>query len=316
MSGRTRVGRAGGTMSDRTMKQEMSEISDRIEELRQAGLARVRAEDYEQALSLYDRALELASGDEEKRELITINKADVLIATGQTGPEVQQLAMILMRRRNPHHTFLAAYALMYKHRLNQETKRAIFYGEIALATADAASEPFWKLAALNDLGINYEMDSQFAKAIECFEQALTLTDAVDSPAEQQFGRTALVQNLGYNKLLVNETTEGVRLLLSVLDKIDGQGSLADAYIDLCYGYLDLDKLEHARHFGELGLELSLDPRQTRNAHYLLGEVFYKSGDVERADHHFEQLAKFYPQFRNLKSLLFAIDLRGMVNLKL
>lgn len=293
-----------------------NQANDRIEELRQAGLARVRAEDYDAALALYDEALLLVVDDEDKLELLTINKADVLIALGQQGVEVQQLPSILMRRRNPHHVFLAAYALMYKHRLHQETKRAIFYGEIALETANQSDQPFWKLAALNDLGINYEMDSQFAKAIECFEQAIVLTDAVSSTTEQQFGRTALIQNLGYNKLLVNETTEGIRLLMSVLDKIDGQGSLCDAYIDLCYGYLDLDKLEHARHFGELGLELALDPRQTRNAHYLLGEVFYKSGDVEQAEHHFEQLAKFYPQFRNLKSLLFAIDLRGMVNLKL
>jgi tetratricopeptide (TPR) repeat protein len=308
MPGLMKPGRAGVTM--------FNQANDRVEELRQAGLARVRAEEYDEALGYYDAALALVSDDEDKHELLVINKADVLIALGRQGAEIQQLPSILMRRRNPHHVFLAAYALMYKHRLHQETKRAIFYGEIALETANQSDEAFWKLAALNDLGINYEMDSQFARAIECFEQALQLTDAVSSTTEQQFGRAALVQNLGYNKLLVNETEEGVRLLLSVLDKIDGQGSLSDAYIDLCYGYLDLNQLEHARHFGEMGLELALDPRQTRNGHYLLGEVAYKLGDVEKAEFHFEQLAKFYPQFRNLKSLLFAIDLRGMVNLKL
>jgi hypothetical protein len=40
------------------------------------------------------------------------------------------------------------------------------------------------------------------------------------------------------------------------------------------------------------------------------------GDVDAAEEHFEQLARFYPQFRHLKSLLFAIDLRSMINLKL
>ena len=68
--------------------------------------------------------------------------------------------------------------------------------------------------------------------------------------------------------------------------------------------------------GEAGLELATDPRQVRNAHYLLGEAAYKMNDTDAAEHHFEQLARFYPQFRNLKSLLYAIDLRGMVNLKL
>ena len=39
-------------------------------------------------------------------------------------------------------------------------------------------------------------------------------------------------------------------------------------------------------------------------------------DIERAELHFDKLAAFYPDFRHLKSLLFAIDLRSMVNLKL
>jgi tetratricopeptide (TPR) repeat protein len=75
-------------------------------------------------------------------------------------------------------------------------------------------------------------------------------------------------------------------------------------------------LERARHFGEAALELASEPRQIRNAHYLLGEVAYKSGDIELAEFHFDKLAAFYPDFRHLKTLLFAIDLRAMVNLKL
>ena len=76
--------------------------------------------------------------------------------------------------------------------------------------------------------------------------------------------------------------------------------------------------EHAkaRFYGEAGLSLASESRQVRNAHYLLGEAAYKSGDTDAAEFHFDELAKFYPQFRNLKNLLFAIDLRGMVNLKL
>ena len=42
----------------------------------------------------------------------------------------------------------------------------------------------------------------------------------------------------------------------------------------------------------------------------------KTGDTVTADFHFGELARFYPAFKNLKSLLFAIDLRGMVNFKL
>src|SRR5512135_3329665 len=83
---------------------------ERVEELRQAGLAKVRENELEDALGFYDEALALCE-DDETRELVTINKADALIALERSGPEVQELARVIMRRRNPRHVFLAAYAL-------------------------------------------------------------------------------------------------------------------------------------------------------------------------------------------------------------
>jgi tetratricopeptide (TPR) repeat protein len=293
----------------------MSELNPRIEELRQEALAKVRSEEFDEALVMYDEALSLAS-DEEVRELITINKAHALIAADRTGPEVKALPMILMRRRNVHHTVLASYALLYTHRLANETKRAIFYGQIALEADKQTGLPFWTLAVLNELGIVYEVDSQFPKAIECFDQALALIATLDDASQQQFSRVAIYQNLGYNRLLVGDTVEGIRMIEGILDQILVPSSLSDSYIDLCYGYLDLSDYEKARHYGETGLSLASEPRQVRNAHYLLGEAAYKLGDVEEAERHFEHLARFYPQFRHLKSLLFAIDLRSMINLKL
>lgn len=292
-----------------------SPVLNEVESLRQSALAHVRNEEYDEALSLYDQAL-ASTVEEELRELITINKADALIAMERSGPEVQQLPMILMRRRNHHHTFLAAYALMYKHRLQNEPKRGIFYGQVAIDAAAAASEPMWKLGALNELGIIYESDSQFTSAIDCFRQALELIDAVSDRNDQSFGRVAIVQNLAYSKLQVGEIEEALALIHGVLDRIQVPSTVADSHLDLCYGYLELQDFDHARQYGEIGLAQALEPRQVRNAHYLLGEVAYKSGDVETASFHFDELARHYPEFRNLKSLLFAIDLRSMVNFRL
>ena len=288
---------------------------NRIDDLRQEALALTRRQQFEEAIGLYDEALALAS-DEETRELLTLNKADTMIALERSGPEVQALPMILMRRRNAHHAFLAAYALMYKFRLANDTKRSIFYGQVALDAAGEADEAVWKIAALNDLGIVYEIDSQFANAISCFEQALACIDSVDNSVEQAFTRVAVVGNLGYNKLLIHETLEGLRLMHSVIDSIESQNLRAESYIDLCYGYLDLEQYQKAMYYGEMGLETATEERQIRNAHYLLGEAAYKLDDIEKASSHFDELARYYPQFRNLKSLLFAIDIRSMLNLKL
>jgi tetratricopeptide (TPR) repeat protein len=295
----------------------MSELNSRIEELRQEALAKVRSEEFDDALAMYDEALSLAT-DEEVRELLTINKAETLIVVDRGGPEVQALPMILMRRRNARHTFLAAYALMYKHSLANESKRAIFYGQIALDAANEADQSIWKLRVLNEFGLVYQTDSQFAKAMECFEQALACMEQVGEGTDISFSRVAIIGNLGYNKMISGETREGLQLTHRVLDVIDEvpQHVKSDAYLDLCYGYLDLDEYEKARGYGELALQFAWEDRQVRNAHYLIGETAYKAGDIETAELHFEQLAKFYPEFRHLKSLLFAIDLRSMINLKL
>ena len=284
------------------------------EDLRQQALLSVRRNELEKALELYDLAL-AAAVDEEFRELITINKADVLIAMEQTTGEVQKLPAIVMRRRNPHHTFLAAYALTYKHRLQNDVKRGIFYAQIALDTSLEANEPLWQLGAWNELGSLYEIDGDFQKAISSFERALDLVSHVADAGEQQLSRGAALQNLGASRMLNGEVNEGLALIHEALPFIVSPSSLAEAYIDLCYGYIEREQLDEAQRWGNMGLDLASENRQVRNAHYLLGEAAYKRGDLETAQFHYGKLAKFYPNFRHLKNLLMAVDLRSMVNLK-
>ncbi len=289
-------------------------IMTTAEELRQAALAKVRSGALDEALDLYDEARALAT-DDEARELITINKADALIAADRTGPEVQALPAILMRRRNPRNSFLAAYALLYKYRSAGETKRAMFYGQIAHEIAVETNQVFWKIATLNELGVAYEIDSKFEQAVECFEEAIATIAELDDPTEHELSFGLALENLGAAKLQMGRTHDGIDCILRAMPSLQSPVAIAEAHIDLCYGYLDIEQYDEARHHGESGLALAAEERQTRNAHYLLGEACYKVDDIEAAEFHFDELARFYPQFRNLKSLLFAIDLRSMLNLK-
>jgi tetratricopeptide (TPR) repeat protein len=286
----------------------------RAEELRQSALAKVRANELETALELYDQALALTA-DEEAHELITINKADTMIALERSGPEVQALAKIVMRRRNPRHVCLAAYALQYKHRLENDLKRALFYGQLALRAADETQDLSFRRAVLVDLGNIYGMESQITEAISCFEEALSI-NADNDAAQESMHRGYTIANLGYCHLVEGKLEKGLGLIHDALALLDDPLGIVEAYIDLCYGYMEAEDLVRARFYGEAALEVATEPRHVRNVHYLLGEVAVQSDDTEQAEYHFDQLARFYPEFRNLKSLLFAIDLRGMVNLKL
>jgi tetratricopeptide (TPR) repeat protein len=289
--------------------------ASRVEQLRLEALGLVRADKLEEALELFDQALALAT-DEEARELITINKADTLIAVERSGPEVQALPKIVMRRRNLRHVYLAAYALQFKFRQEGQLERATFYGQLALRTADEANEPSWKRIVLIDLGNVYEMDSRIPEAIDCFQAALAIEDESKDNRDREISFAYALENLGYCKLLQDELEEGIALIHRALESIADPHATAEAYLDLCYGYLGLEELERAGEYGARALEIASEVRQIRNLHYLLGEIAYKQGDTELAEVHFEELGKFYPDFRHLKDVLFAIDLRAMVNLKL
>ncbi len=286
-----------------------------VEELRQAGLAKVRENALEDALALFDDAIALAEGDD-VLELLTINKAGALIQMERDGEEVQKLPAIVMRRRTPKHTFLAAYNLQHKFILSRDFKRAYNYGRIALEASEHVEEAWWKAMVMLDMGNACVYDSRIREAIDFYRQVLSMLE----PSEQStIGRAFAMQNLGYCLVVEGELEQGIGTIhtaISLMGDAGASGYVAESYIDLCYGYLELGELEPARSYGEMGLERATEIRQVRNAHYLLGEVAYKQGDTRTAEAHFEHLAKFYPDFPQLKNVLMAIDLRGMVNLKL
>lgn len=293
----------------------MSSPADRIEALRQAALAKVRAEEYGEALVIYDQALALAP-EEESRELITINKADALIASQQPGAEIEALPKIIMRRRNSRHVYLAAYALQYKNHLDGNGQRAIFYGQVALRAAEESGEKSWERPVHLELGNIYIEQSMMDQAAESYARVLEYDRESADNRDLALSRAAALEGLGYCRVSQGKFEEGIAMMLEALPHFTTPFHRAETLVDLCFAYLELEQFERSREYGLAALEISSDQRHTRNAHYLLGEVAYKMGDVDTASYHFDELARFYPQFRNLKSLLFAIDLRSMVNFRL
>lgn len=293
----------------------MTEVVVTAEQIRQQGLARIRANEIEEAIPLFDQAFAMTD-DETLRELITINKAGALITLEKNGPEVQKLPQIIMRRRNMRHLYLAAYNLQGKFEIERDFKRAAMYAKIALDAAEEAGEIGWKTQVLIALGNLCVFDSRIPEAIARYEEVLGLLEPLP---EHAFRRGAAMQNLGYCFLLESRPEEGIELIHRAIEQLiaaGAEGYLAESYIDLCHGYLETGELDLARQYGERGLAEAKETRQIRNAHYLLGEVAYKSGDTAAAEAHFEHLATHYPDFPHLKDLLLAIDLRAMVNFKL
>lgn len=293
-----------------------SQMADRAEQLRLEGLAKVENNELETALTLFDESLFLRNDDEEFVELVTINKAGVLIQMGSEGPEVQALPRIILRRRNPKHTFLAAYNLQNRCAISKEFRKAYNYVRIALEIAEETGNLAWKIFARNATGNICVYESRGAEAIEHYRGAIELTGLSD---DHLFSRAIARQNLGYCLIIEGDATDGVEQIHEAIEEMNragARGYVAESYVDLCYGYLELDQLDEAKHYGRLGLALATEARQVRNAHYLLGEVAYKQGDRDDAETHFAHLGSYYPDFPNLTNILMALDLRKVVNFKL
>ena len=106
------------------------------------GLEEMWRGDADAALAQYERASAVAI-DDETRELITIRKAEALIALDREGPEIAALPGIVMRHRSARHVYLAANTLQRHLCERDQRPRAIFYGGIARrARVSRATGPF------------------------------------------------------------------------------------------------------------------------------------------------------------------------------
>jgi tetratricopeptide (TPR) repeat protein len=292
-------------------------MTDREQEalhLIEVALQRMWQGEVDAAIELYDRAA-AAAESEVTRELITIRKAEALIAANREGPELSALPGIVMRRRTPRHVYIAAYALARRFLDNEDRKRALMYGQIACAAAMELDEPMPKASVLNALGITLVADSQFALAIEALEEALVVLAPLEANEQRRSLRAAVLANLGGANVLHGKAAEGVRHLETALPDLDDPYDRAEAFLDLCFGWMELGDNETAERYGRAALELASIPRQIRNANHLLGEICVRMSRHDEADAWFDVVASFYPDFRNVKQLLVAVDLCSVVNWK-
>jgi tetratricopeptide (TPR) repeat protein len=279
------------------------------------GLQAMWRGEVEPAIELYDRAASAAES-EETRELITIRKAEALIAVEREGAEIAKLPAIVMRRRSPRHVYLASYALMRRHSETQDRKRALSYGQTARAAATELGEPMACANVLNGIGVIHVVESEFRKAIEAFESALACIEEVhDHDARLLDVRNGVIANLGGARVLSGDIDAGVALLETVLGRLGDDYAIVEACLDLCFGYLERAQFDVAEQFGRRALELASLDRQVRNAHHFLGEICVRQDRHEEADEHFDVVASYYPDFKNVKQLLVAVDLCSVVNWK-
>jgi len=293
----------------------MKDRDSRARELCETGLQKMWQGDVEPALELYTKALDLAQ-EEDLRELITIRKAEALIAADRPGDEVALLPQIVMRRRSQRHVYMAATVLMRRYVELEDRRRAIFYGEIGRKAAEELGDPMACASVLNGLGIAFAASSNFTAALDALEEAYDSLSLLDETRiDVRSFRPAILGNIGGVKVVSGDTAEGIRLLEQALPFLDEDYLISEAMLDLCLGYSDLQDYETAEAFGIRGLELATVPRQVRNGNHLLARIALATGREDDASQYLDVVAAYYPEFPAVKELLMKVDLSAVVNWK-
>lgn len=294
----------------------MTTRDERALQLRQQAFDEMWQGRVDEAIRLYDEALAVAES-EDVAELITIGKAEALIAADQEGPEVQKLPQIVMRRRSPRHVYSAAGVLMRRYNEAEDRKRALFYGEIARDAANENGEPLPLTKILNTYGIILASDSRFADACAAFEEAIVALNSVQPVTTGTTTmRASIIGNLGGAKIMTDDFDEGIYLINTALPDLTTEYAKAEACADLCLGYMQTERYEEAEYYGREALDLACVARQTRNANHLLGELMVRTGRYDEAEDYFDVVAGYYPQYGSrVRELLMSVDLCKVVNWK-
>jgi tetratricopeptide (TPR) repeat protein len=238
--------------------------------------------------------------------------------------ELPRLQEILVRSQDPVTSWMAAHysALSFYQRSDRD--QAQEYGKQALAIAERMGDQSRAAASINLFGTIAAQTSKFEEAEKALRKALGWY-AGDSD-HSNLMKAQLHDNLGYVLLCTARLDDGIEQCLQakqLVEDLDADHFLPQILQDLCFGYLQLKKLDEANLHGERGLELALaydDKLIIKNLCFLLAEIAVRRGDREHARFLLTNLTRYFPDVpegegEDIISLMLGVDLTQIVNLR-
>lgn len=296
-----------------------------LESLRRKGHDAVSEGRYEEALLVYEHALELAretADHEDTIDLFLVNRAAVLVELAEDDrpaldDELTTLRAVLGRTTSLENGWLASYQIARLYERRRDFKKALFYARMAHDRAGWTDAAFWRATSSNLLGNVMLADSHVTDAIAAYRDALSALGATD-----EVSGARIRANLGYCLLLQQRTLEGMRMIYDGLRRLRRrqlERFSTSPHLDLAFGHLELDRPIDAERHARRALHLASIYRDTearKNSLFLLGEAQHRLDRSDLAAETFSTLQRdFYPDNPALVRQLLAIDVVPMLNLR-
>ncbi len=289
------------------------------EELKELGFRAAEVGDLSEALKHYQSSLDLArqAGERNLVDLAVCNCSALLITLGRQDETKARLREILMAGTCPENSFLAAYQLSRAHVRDKAYKKGLFYAQIARDRATSMSRDDWLVWSYNQLANCLMDESRFSEAAKEYRRALRL-----QPDKKSVFRAVLLVNLGYCLMMLGKMEDGLPMTFRSLRWFRSFGAKFYeiwAHLDLCYAYVELNRIGRARDHGRRALDLaekSGDSDLRKIALYLLGETERTARDLEGAYEYFSSLQQdYYPDSPQLVETMMLVETRKLVNLR-
>ena len=303
-------------------------VTEDFETLRDRGRELVAKGSYREAAAAYRQAARVATaaseGDLADEALCGWGAAETELGNGvEVMPKLRR---VLLGSSVDHNCWLASYTLARAHELEGQVKKALFYARLSLYHSEYVERPGLTAGSRNLLGNLLVADGRETAAAA--EYRIALREAHNAPpawtatAEVNLGYCLLANAFEGNCLRPSRLREGLRLTYSSLRTLRREQAgplLVWPHLDLCFAYLEMERLETASRHGRRALELA-ERYENRDAAksclYLLGQAAMLQGNAEAARQFFTELEKrFYPDQTGVSAVLMSLDLRQVVNLR-
>jgi tetratricopeptide (TPR) repeat protein len=287
-----------------------------FDELREAGLAQMRAGDLADADRLFTAALACAP-NEAAQTLINIYRAGIAVYRREASNLIDALPRNLMRRDSPRHVFVASYYLVMHYTLSRQPLEAARYTRTLLDAADELGDLYYSAAAYDSVSALEILRANYEDALQASVNALRCLAGYTGELDTAWLRGAAENNAGYCLLALNRHEEAIPYFQRskhALAAVPGEVSAADVDVNLALAHLALGRLDEAEEHASRADTLITPARERlrRYVHYLKGEIAQQRGDPDAALQHFARLRTYYPEISALEDLLLMIDVSPLL----
>lgn len=296
-------------------------LRDRARELGNKGSYREAAAGYLQAAQV---AADAGNRDWADEAICGWGTAETELGNG--AKVMPKLRQVLLGSSVDYNCWLASYTLARAHELEGQVKKALFYARLSLQHSAYVDRPGSTAGSRNLLGNLLIAEGRETDAAAEYRKALSESHgappAWTATVQVNLGYCFLVDALRGNRSRQSQLRQGLQLTYRSLRTLRRELAgplLVWPHLDLCFAYLEMERLKPARRHGRRALELAerYENRDVaKNCLYLLGQTAILQRDTEAARQFFGELEqRFYPDRTGLADMLMSLDLRQVVNLR-